>query len=237
MQSSWADEHSRALREYLEKGLSFSRIAKAINARFNTAYSRNATIGRARRMGLSAPERLNISAARKPRRKPRPAQLLKMRARALVPSRPKRAVLKRAAALKLRCVGIVPRHLSLLELEPGDCRYPYGGEAEGGGHHLLRPPAPRGFELLRRAFSPDQHPRHRIGALGRQGGVAAGGGGMSTKVTVIAVRIKRLSPRHRLAHLRALIRREPAGSNRWLTLVALLRDQSATTPANDNRSR
>jgi len=60
---------------------------------------------------------------------------------------------------------------------------------------------------------------------------------MSTKVAVIAVRIKRLSPRHRLAHLRALIRREPAGSNRWLTLVALLRDQSATTPANDNRSR
>jgi len=131
MQSSWADEHSRALREYLEKGLSFSRIAKAINARFNTAYSRNATIGRARRMGLSAPERLNIPAARKPRRKPRPAQLLKMRARALVPSRPKRAVLKRAAALKLRCVGIVPRHLSLLELERGDCRYPYGGDAEG----------------------------------------------------------------------------------------------------------
>jgi GcrA cell cycle regulator len=25
----------------------------------------------------------------------------------------------------------VPRHLSLLELEDGDCRYPYGGDAEG----------------------------------------------------------------------------------------------------------
>jgi GcrA cell cycle regulator len=129
MQSSWAEEHSRALREYLEKGLSFSRIANAINARFNTAYSRNATIGRARRMGLSAPGR--VPARRKPQPKPRPARLLKMRARALAPSRPKPAARKRAAALKLRCVGIVPRHLSLLELERGDCRYPYGGEAEG----------------------------------------------------------------------------------------------------------
>jgi len=125
MQSSWAEEHSRALREFLEKGLSFSRIAKAINARFNTAYSRNATIGRARRMGLSAPGRAPA------RRKPRLARLHKMRARLAAKSRPKPAVRKRAAKLKLRCVGIVPRHLSLLELERGDCRYPYGGEAEG----------------------------------------------------------------------------------------------------------
>jgi GcrA cell cycle regulator len=42
-----------------------------------------------------------------------------------------RPVLKRAAALSLRCVAIVPRHLSLLELEAGDCRYPYGGDQEG----------------------------------------------------------------------------------------------------------
>ena len=34
---------------------------------------------------------------------------------------------------------------------------------------------------------------------------------MSTKLAVIAARMKRLSPRHRLAHLRALVRREPAG--------------------------
>ena len=59
---------------------------------------------------------------------------------------------------------------------------------------------------------------------------------MSTKVAVIAGRMKRLSPRHRLAHLRALVRREPAGSDRWLRLVALWRDQLATLPANENRS-
>ena len=32
---------------------------------------------------------------------------------------------------ELRCVEIVPRQLSLVELEPGDCRYPYGGDREG----------------------------------------------------------------------------------------------------------
>ncbi len=54
---------------------------------------------------------------------------------------------------------------------------------------------------------------------------------MSTEVSHLAVRMKRLSPRHRLAHLRALIGREPAGSNRRIRLVALLRDQLAATPA------
>ena len=59
---------------------------------------------------------------------------------------------------------------------------------------------------------------------------------MTTGVKVIAARIRRFSPRHRLAHLRALIRREPAGSSRWFTPVALLRDPFAAPPANDNRS-
>ena len=130
MQSSWAEEHSQALREYLARGLSFSEIANAINARFNTAYSRNATIGRARRLGLSGPERPDRS-VRPKRRQPNPARQKKMRPRVVAEPRPKPRVLERAAALQLRCVGIVPRHLSLLELEDGDCRYPYGGDADG----------------------------------------------------------------------------------------------------------
>jgi len=32
---------------------------------------------------------------------------------------------------KLRCADVALRHLSLLEPECGDCRYPYGGDAEG----------------------------------------------------------------------------------------------------------
>jgi GcrA cell cycle regulator len=33
--------------------------------------------------------------------------------------------------VELRCVEIDPRHLSLFELERGDCRYPYGGDEAG----------------------------------------------------------------------------------------------------------
>lgn len=132
MQSSgWVEKHSQALGEYLAKGLSFSEIANAINARFGTAYSRNATIGRARRMGLSAPQRPERPKRPKPPPKPAAERLKKLRTRVLAETRPKLPIGERAAALKLRCVGVVPRHLSLIDLETGDCRYPYGGDAEG----------------------------------------------------------------------------------------------------------
>jgi GcrA cell cycle regulator len=129
--SGWTEQHSQALREYLAKALSFSEIAKAINAKFNTAYSRNATIGRARRMGLAGPPRPERRARPKPPPKRNPARIKKLGAQALAPTRPKLPVGERAAALNLRCVGIAPRHLSLIDLEPGDCRYPYGGDKEG----------------------------------------------------------------------------------------------------------
>lgn len=131
MQSSWAEQHSQALREYLERGLSFSEIADAINARFNTAYTRNAAIGRARRMGFSGAKQSASAVLPKTPPQPSLARLNKLRARLVAGFRPRPEVLQRAAALRLRCVGIVPRHLSLLELEDGDCRYPYGGDEEG----------------------------------------------------------------------------------------------------------
>lgn len=59
---------------------------------------------------------------------------------------------------------------------------------------------------------------------------------MNTEVSGLPARMKRLSLRHRLAHLRALIRRAPAGSARRHELVALLRDQLMARPANENRS-
>jgi GcrA cell cycle regulator len=40
-------------------------------------------------------------------------------------------VFKAIKPVKLRCVRIEPRHLSLIELERGDCRYPDGGDEEG----------------------------------------------------------------------------------------------------------
>ncbi len=131
--SSWEAEHSQALREYLARGMSFSEIADAINAKFGTAYSRSAAIGRARRMGLASPDRPGDSLQHWPKRPPRAeAKRLKQPRERHVPEfmRPM-PVFERVEAPKLRCVEIVPRHLSLVDLEAGDCRYPYGGDEEG----------------------------------------------------------------------------------------------------------
>ena len=58
MQSlSWAPEHSAALREFVARGMSYAEPPTRINARFGTAYSRSAAIGRAKRMGLVVPAR------------------------------------------------------------------------------------------------------------------------------------------------------------------------------------
>jgi GcrA cell cycle regulator len=128
MQINWAPEHSDALREYFAKRMSYAEIAQAINAKFGTTYSRNAALGRAKRMGLTS-----ASPAREPDHWPT------LRSNAPIYSRRERCSefrwpipdFERTETAPLRCVEIAPRHLSLGELEPGDCRYPYGGDAEG----------------------------------------------------------------------------------------------------------
>jgi GcrA cell cycle regulator len=130
MQSTdWAREHSDALREYFGHGMSFSEIAEAINARFNTAYSRSAVLGRAKRIGLARAERPgNRPGLRPTARLVGPPQ----RRERSVPALPwPTPVIEPVKPVKLRCVEIEPRHVSLLALEPDDCRYPYGGDEEG----------------------------------------------------------------------------------------------------------
>ena len=48
---------------------------------------------------------------------------------------------------------------------------------------------------------------------------------MPPPMAVMAIRMKPLSPRHRIAHLRALIRQQPPCSSRTAELVELLRDE------------
>jgi GcrA cell cycle regulator len=131
MQSSWEEAHSIALRELVEKGVPFSEIARALNARFGTAYSRNAAIGRARRMGLSVPLPLSPAGPFPAAKKPDARRICEKRSRNLLKPAAKPTVLERAAVLQLRCVAVTPRHLALVDLEADDCRYPYGGDAEG----------------------------------------------------------------------------------------------------------
>jgi hypothetical protein len=129
--SNWAPEHSDALREFVAKGMSYSEAAQAINSRFNTSYSRSAALGRARRLGLVADNR------HKPSMPTTPADLCDIgvpcASNFKMPALPwpTAPVFKEIKPVKLRCVAIEPRHLSLIELERGDCRYPYGGDEEG----------------------------------------------------------------------------------------------------------
>jgi GcrA cell cycle regulator len=120
------------LRECLARGMSFSEIAGAVNAKFKTDYTRSAAIGRARRMGLAEPVRSNDPPRlqAKPRQPQLPA-LSRLVERHIPEAHRTIPVSERAATLQLRCIGIVPRHLSLLDLAPDDCRYPYGGDKEG----------------------------------------------------------------------------------------------------------
>lgn len=129
--NDWAPEHCRALQDYLALGMSFAEIAREINARFGTTYSRNAAIGRSKRMKLTAPKR-----------PPKPPAPPKSRPRIRAGAAPKfgenrpgeasRPAPASAAPppepTKLRCVGISPRLVSLMDLQDSECRYPYGGD-------------------------------------------------------------------------------------------------------------
>ena len=59
---------------------------------------------------------------------------------------------------------------------------------------------------------------------------------VATSMDVIIARMKPLPRRHRIAHLRALIRHTPDGSSRRDQLVALLCDELTARPANENRA-
>ena len=132
--NNWAPDHSAALRQFLAAGMSFSAIAEALNQKFGTSYTRNAAISRSKRMGLSGPNqavrRLQRALNAKPAGPKRSGKAGKASG-VLVPEAPAPASPRSAEPVKLRCVGISPRLVSLIELQPGDCRYPYGGDKEG----------------------------------------------------------------------------------------------------------
>ena len=228
--SNWAPEHSDALRDLIAKGLSFSEAAQAINSRFNTSYSRSAALGRARRLGLGADDR------RQPSMPTKPAELhdvAEPRAReagtsALVWPVP---LFKQIKRVKLRCVAIEPRRLSLVELEKGNCRYPYGGDEENEAITFCGHPRCRGsayctphFHLSRNPVVP---PERAVNSVVLR---VVGGGMKDADVTGVAGRLKRLPRRNRIAPLRALIGVEPEGCVRRHVTAELLSEEISDAP-------
>ncbi len=221
---NWAPEHSDALRQHLARGLSFSEIAKAINLTFNTSYSRNAALGRARRMGLMGDVRAKPSLPVQP---VSPQKIGESRSgESWTPwfHRPTPAF-ERAAPTKLRCVEIAPRHLAVTELGRGDCRYPYGGDEEGEAITFCGHPRRPGssyctphFHLSREPIEP---PERVLGTASLR--VVDAMKGIAD--VRMAARLKPLARGHRIAHLRALIGLEPADSQRRDELSDLLREE------------
>jgi GcrA cell cycle regulator len=127
--SNWAPAHTDALRKYFAMGMSYAEIARAINKEFKTHFSRCAAIGRARRLGLGFTRRLEELTLMVP--KTRSSDLYKMIKSQEALANWLARLAHRREMPKPRCVAVEPRGLSLLELKTGDCRYPYGGDAEG----------------------------------------------------------------------------------------------------------
>ena len=126
---NWPAEHSEALRQYMAQGMSYSAAADAINKKFHTAYTRNAAISRGKRMGLTSANRPHEPPMRLSRTvKPGASRLRSWRADELALPWPP---CKPAKRVKLRCVGVKPRLLALVDLAADDCRYPYGGDKDG----------------------------------------------------------------------------------------------------------
>lgn len=127
--TDWAPEHSQALRELHAKGLSYAMIARELNRRFGTDYSRNATLSRGKRIGLVTPKAPKEWQPPRSRKKTAPRSLLRDERQTGVPRSEPEPIVERQP-VKLRCVGIAPRLLSFDQLEAADCRYPYGGDKD-----------------------------------------------------------------------------------------------------------
>ena len=176
VQVNWPPEHSRMLREYHSRGMSYSQIAQALNARFATAYTRSAVLGRAKRMGLADIEQTQAQ-------KPMLERILRERAAQarysganLSDTRPAGQILSefcplkrvRGKPVKLRCVDVSPRYLPLVDLERNDCRYPYGGDGDGSAIAFCGHPRREGssyctphFHLTRNPAVPADRPAGR----------------------------------------------------------------------------
>ena len=125
--SPWTDAHNEALKTLVASGIAYSAIAIELNAQCGTDYTRNSCIGKAKRLGLIAPDRV-----RAPRIPPKPSHQEK-RIRLVVSNRVY-DMFENAAQVQLRCVEIVPMNVTLLERADNGCTYIPGDDHLYCGH-------------------------------------------------------------------------------------------------------
>jgi GcrA cell cycle regulator len=130
---TWTKQQDAALKAHIGAGLSYAAAAGEINLEFKTNYTRNAAVGRGLRLGMCNPAQKKKPGPKRRHPKPWDAQGISKRTwyrrRNAAPAAPKPAFrprIDRAEIETLRCIEVVPLHLNLLELEPNQCRWPYG---------------------------------------------------------------------------------------------------------------
>jgi len=159
MASLWNDELIAEL-----KRLHPTHSAADIAAQLGQGFTRCAILGKCHRLGLVSPQR--SSKPKVPRIRVERKPILKIiRKNGNSDGMRVLQTTQATAPFVPRCVEIVPRHLTLMDLETGDCRYPYGddtltfcghpvqGESSWcPSHHALclLPPSPRRDQAMKR---------------------------------------------------------------------------------------
>ncbi len=115
LHNRWPEAHDHALKVALDEGCSFRQAAMVVNDLFKTRYTRNSAIGRAGRIGLTQPTKVNL----KPKRvraqkqiKPPPPQM-----------EPQKLTCE---AVPMRTADVIPLNLTIYDLTAETCRWPYG---------------------------------------------------------------------------------------------------------------
>jgi GcrA cell cycle regulator len=126
--TDWTPEMKSELERLFHTGISMSQIAGLLGIK-----SRNAIIGKVHRMGLVRLSTRVVAprAPKPPRPDPRPPRHITRITRTNSNSHTMRiteGLVHDEPAL--RCVEVESRNLTILELEPGDCKYPHGEGSE-----------------------------------------------------------------------------------------------------------
>ena len=143
----WTDEQTEQLKALHRQKLSCSLIAE----RMGGVFTRNAIIGRLHRLGLSNStsvvhkDEWNLPKFRPKKKNRKTVRIVRSNGN----SNGFRVMESAETDLQeLRCVEVVPRMVALVDLKPGECRYPYGdgpfafcGHARFEGHSYCAPHA------------------------------------------------------------------------------------------------
>lgn len=159
----WAPEHDEALKKLRVDGYSSSQIARMLNDEFRTRYTRNAVIGRAKRLGLCEAKARTGPKLIKRAREARPAlRLVKARNEAIQADSAFDAEYVETGADEIADleIPVCPNRVSLLSANSDQCRWPAADD--GSATMVCGDPVRVGSYCLRHARISIRRPTGRM---------------------------------------------------------------------------